>query len=139
MSEPDSSTHQDHTEWQSLTEFLVPNAQETEAETAERVAEVLRRFSLDPAQLDQILAAISHSLQSLEDASTPLHLRISVSGVNLAETPPETHPQDSPDSGQNSQLGAGGLGFFLVKRIVGQLQDHDPERYRLVEVLLYRE
>lgn len=139
MSTPDPSTHDNHTDWQSLTEFLVPNVQETEDEIIDHVAHILRQFNLDPGQLDQILAAISHSLQSLEDASTPLHLRISVSGVNLAETWPETYAQESPEPGQGSQHAGGGLGFFLVKRIVGQLKEQDPERYRLVEVLLYRE
>lgn len=139
MSTPDPSTQDNHTDWQPLTEFLVPNVQETEAELIDHVADVLRQFKLDPRQLDQILAAISQSLQSLEDASTPLHLRISVSGVNLAEAWPKTYRESGPGSVQGSQLGGGGLGFFLVKRLVGQLQEQDPKRYRLVEVLLYRE
>lgn len=139
MSTPDPSTDDKHNNWQLLTEFLVPDLQETQAEIIDHVADVLRQFSLDPKQLDQILAAINQSLESLEGSFMPLRLRISVSGANLVEAWSETYLQHSPETGQGSQLGGGGLGFFLVKRFVGQLREQDPNRYRLVEVLLYRE
>jgi len=139
MSTPDPSTHHNDTDWQLLTEFLVPDPQETQAEIGDHVADVLHQFSLDPGQLDQILAAISQSLQSLEDTPTPLRLRISVSGENLAEARPEMNLQDSPEPDHGPPAAGNGLGFFLVKRIVGQLQEHDLKGYRLIEVLLYRE
>lgn len=139
MSTPDPSTHDNQTDWQLLTEFLVSNPQETQVEIVHHVADVLHQFSLDSGQLDQILATISQSLNSLEDSFTPLRLRISVSGAVLTETWPETYPQDSPEPDHGSQSAGGGLGFFLVKRFVGQLQEQGPKRYRLVEVLLYRE
>lgn len=139
MSTPDPSRHDDQTDWQLLTEFLVPNLQQMQVEVVDHVAELLRQFGLDPTQLDQILATISQSLNSLEGSFTPLRLRISVSSAILAETWPETYPQDSPEPGHGGQSARGGLGFFLVKRFVGQLQEQGPKRYRLVEVLLYRE
>lgn len=139
MSTPNPATHDNNGDWQLLTEFLVPNILETPAEIVDHVADVLRHYGLDPGQLDQIQAAISQSIQSVEGASTPLRLRISISGANPAEAWPETHPAGSPELTQGSQLAGAGLGFFLVKRFVGQLQEQDAKRYRLVEVLLYRE
>jgi hypothetical protein len=139
MSTPDPSPQHNATDWQLLTEFLVPALEETQVDFSDHVADVLRQLSLDPGQLDQILAAISQSLETLESTPTPLRLRISVSGVNLAGAMPAVNPQDNPESGHDPQQAGDGLGFFLVNRIVGQLQEQDPNRYRLVEVLLYCE
>jgi hypothetical protein len=139
MSTPNPSAHDNQTDWQLLTEFLVPNLQQMQVEVVDHVADILRQFSLDPGQLDQILVTISQSLDTLEDSFTPLRLRISVSDAVLAETWPETYAQDGLEPDHGSLAAGGGLGFFLVKRFVGQLQEQDPKRYRLVEVLLYRE
>lgn len=130
--------HPNHSNWQLLTELLVPNLQEAESEIVDHVADVLHQFNLEPGQLDQILAAISQTLATLEDSFTSLHLRISMSGVDLTEVRPKADPQGDFDRDHDSQR-TGGLGFFVVRRIVEQLQEQDPKRYRLVEVLLYRE
>ena len=139
MLNPGSLPHPNHSDWQLLTEILVSNPQEAEAEIVDQVAEVLRQFSLDPGQLDQILSAVGYSLESLEERWTPLRLRISVSGLGLAEVGQETYLQGSLEQGQVSSHTGSGLGLFLVKRIVSQLRGQDQQRYRLVEVVLYRE
>ncbi len=130
---------QNHADWQLLAEFMLPSRQEKQADIIAHAADVLRQFSLDPGQLDQILSAISQSLETLQDSVTPLRLRISVSGADLAEAWQESFSQVDSDDDQRLPRAGGGLGFFLVKRIVSQLQDQDQEKYRLVEVLLYRE
>lgn len=139
MSTRDPASLDNNSDWQLLAEFLISDLQETEAEIVDHVADVLHQYGLDPGQLGQIQTAISHSLRSVEGAFIPLRLRISVSGVNLAEAWPETCHEGGPELDQGSQLAGGGLGFFLVKRLAGQLQEPGPKRYRLVEVLLYRE
>lgn len=125
----------DHTDWQLLAEFLTPTEQGTETQVVDHIAGTLRQFGLEPRQMDQIMSAIDQSLQNLEGSLAPLHLRISVSGLDLDETLPE----DNLERQRDLETAGSGLGFFLVKRIVGQLQDPDPAKYRLLEVLIYRE
>ena len=135
MSSPDLQSQNNHTEWKLLAEFLIPTTYGIETQVVDHVTAALRQFGLEAQQMDQILSAIDQALQNLEGILAPLHLRISVSGLDWEEILPERRP----DPQEDSKLVGSGLGFFLVKRIVGELQDQDPARYRLIEVLIYRE
>lgn len=139
MSNPDPHSSTDHTDRQLLAEFIVPRMQGMETQVvdyiADHVAGTLRQSGIEPRQLDQILSAINQSLQDRAGDITPLRLRISVSGMALAEMPSE----DSLAHQQDLEIAGRGFGFFLVKRNVGQLRAQDPEKYRLLEVLIYRE
>jgi hypothetical protein len=135
MSNSDPKSPNDHSDWQLLTEFLIPSTQGMETQVVDHVAGILGQFGLEPRQMDQIMSAVDQSLLNLEGSLAPLHLRISVSGVDLEGMLPE----DDLDHQEGSELAGRGLGFFLVKRIVGQLQERDSAKYRLLEVLIYRE
>lgn len=135
MSNPDPPTSSDDFAWQLLTEFLIPARQDVGTQVVEHIAAILHQTGLEPGLLNQILSAIDQSMQNLEGNDTPLHLRISVSGVDLEEV----GPASSLDRPRDLELAGRGLGFFAVKRLVGQLQARDAEKYRLLEVLIYRE
>lgn len=135
MSEPrPQNLHNDYHR-QLLTEFLVPALQGAETEVMEHIAHILGQFGFEPGQLSQILSAVGQSLNSLEDEATAYQIRISVTGVELSEKPSEGTAGQLKDLG----LSGRGLGFFLVKRTVYQLQELEPEKSRLLEVLIYRE
>lgn len=135
MLNPDPQSPNEDSDWKLLAEFLIPRTLGIETQVMDNVAGTLRQFGLEPRQMDQIMSTIDQSLQNLEGSLTPLHLRISVSGLDWDEILPESNV----DPLENSELVGSGLGFFLIKRIVGQLQDQDPAKYRLLEVLIYRE
>lgn len=125
----------DHTDWQLLAEFLIPTAPELENNIVEHIGGSLRQFGLERRQMSQIMSAIDQSLQNLEGSLAPLHLKISGSGLDLGEMLLE----DNLERQRDLETAGSGLGFFLVKRIVGRVQDPDPAKYRLLEVLIYRE
>jgi hypothetical protein len=129
------ATLNDDSNWQLLTEVLIPSGQGVEAQVADHIAGILQQFGLEPGQLGPILSAVNRALQNPEGSLTPLPIRISVSGLDLEGKPPE----NGPDKAQVSKHRGRGLSFFLVKRIVGQLSERQPEEYRLLEVLIYRE
>jgi hypothetical protein len=126
---------ENHPDWQLLTEFVIPNFQGFETEVADHISGTLSQFGLEPEHLSQILPSIIRSLENSEGNSTPLHLRVSVSGLDF----PEKLPEGGLDHWPDREYGGRGLGFFLVKRIVSQLQEQAPQKYRLLEVLIYRE
>lgn len=135
MSNSDFQSPDNHSEWQLLAEFMIPGSLRKESQALEHITGTLGQLGLEAEQLSRILSAIDQSLQSLEGNITPLHLRISVSGVDLSGM----LPADRIDHQQDMDLAGRGLSFFIVKRIVGQLQAPEPEKYRLLEVLIYRE
>jgi hypothetical protein len=114
---------------------LIPAMAGRECQVANQVAGILYPLGLEPGQRNQILSAINQALENLENSLTPLHLRISISGVALEEM---LHGS-TLDRQKVLELATKGLGFFLVKRIVDQVPDQGSEKYRLLEVLIYRE
>ena len=135
MSNHDYKPVNENSDWQLLAEYLIPGMEGRESQVVDQVAGILNPFGLEPGQKDQILSAVNQALENLEGSSTPLHLRISISGVDLEEM----LPGGTWDRQKVLDLTGKGLGFFLVKRFVGQVQDPGSEKYRLLEVLIYRE
>jgi hypothetical protein len=135
MSNSDPQNPDNHSDWQLLAEFLIPSTHGMETQVMDHITGILGQFGLEPGQMDQIMSAVNQSLLNLEGSLAPLHLRISISGVDLDGMLPE----DDLDRQVGTENAGGGLGFFLVNRIVGQLQERESARYRLLEVLIYRE
>lgn len=135
MPEPNLRSQNSNYDWQLLTEVLIPSEQGLETHVVGHIASILQQFDLELGQQNQILSAVNQALQNLDGSFAPLHLRISVSGLNLAGRLPENGPDEDRDSEQRGS----GLSFFLVKRIVGHLPDQESEKYRLLEVLIYGE
>ncbi len=135
MSNPYSPSPKNRSNRQLLAEFLLPTTPGLEDRVVQDITTMIRQFGLEPRQMDQIMSAIAQSLQDQEGSSAPFPVRISISGLDLDELFQEAklvRPLDTEFAGS-------GLGFFLVKRIVGQINDPDPASYRLLEVLIYRE
>jgi anti-sigma regulatory factor (Ser/Thr protein kinase) len=74
------------------------------------------------------------TLLDLVDVETPVHIKISVSGVDLKK-----YVAVNAESAEELQSSKSGLGFFLVKRFVQQLQSSTESGYHMVERLIYRE
>jgi hypothetical protein len=120
--------------WKTLAEFLVPDMRGAESHVLEQVHDILQSIGLEPKQASRVDSLISAGLQNLDIPYKPLHLRISALGVDYKNIPRLTQPDPLP--GQSEE---GGLGFFIVKRIVDQIGEFDQGAYRMVEVLIYRE
>lgn len=135
MTNSDLPLPNDNPEWKVLAEFLIPRVSGMENQVLEHFQETVKQFELDPQQIDRIMLAIDESLRNLEESLVPIHLRISVSGLESNEMPLE---EDIENHQEFDRVGSS-LGFFVVKRVVSQFHDQVPSRHRLVEVLIYRE
>ena len=135
MTEADLHSQNSAYNWQMLTEFSIPRDPGLESQVLADVTRTLQELDLEHAQLGIILTAVSQALQSVEGSLMPLHVRISVSGLPLEIKPPAGHLNQE----QNLANESSGLGFFLVKRVIGQFPQRKSEEYRLLEVLIYRE
>jgi len=135
MSNPHSPSPKNRSNRQLLAEFLLPTKPGLEIQVMEDIAAMIRRFRLEPRQIDQIMSAIDQSFRDREESPAPFPLRIAISGLDLDEVLPE----DRMDHPRSKEFAGSGLGFFLVKRFVGQINNPMPANYRLLEVLIYRE
>ena len=135
MPKPDLHSLKNSSNWQLLAEFSIPSDRGLQSQVAADVTQTLQELHLEPQQSGIILSAVDEAMQSLEEGFLPLHVRISVSGVHLEGK----LPLEDQNREQYTENKGRGLSFFLVKRIVGQLPDQESEKYRLLEVLIYRE
>jgi hypothetical protein len=120
--------------WQLLNEFLISGTIVADDQMMEQLESLLRNLGLGPEKVQRIHALVDQSIVGLQGIYAPLHIRLSVSDDIFARLP-EAGIENRPiDLGQRCCLG-----FFVVKRIVGQLPSSELKSYRLVEVMIYGE
>jgi len=131
--------------WQILTEINLAGQPGIDQVAWDHVAGVVRSLQLAPADLERLKTAIAETmLKAIKRgrhyrSDLPVSIQLRISYKTLAR--PTTNHKDMPDLTANTsaQESLRGWGFFLVERMVDDIQIRGKNTHNSIELFLYRE
>jgi anti-sigma regulatory factor (Ser/Thr protein kinase) len=138
--------------WQTLAELVLPSQLDSDRQARAQVAEVVRLLNLPETHLERLktavaeatLNAIEHGNRYRPDAPVIIRVQVSEHALRVSITdqgrepisPPEPPDLAAKVSGQQTLRG---WGFFLIERMVDELQVREDGAQHTIELFLYLE
>jgi len=138
--------------WQTLAEFVLPSQRDSDRQARAQVAEAVAPLKLPEAHLERLktavaeatLNAIEHGNRYRPDAPVIIRVQVSEQALRVSVTdrgggpisPPQPPDLAAKVSGQQTLRG---WGFFLIERMVDELQVREDGAQHTIELFLYLE
>jgi serine/threonine-protein kinase RsbW len=153
QSNPNDSTYPSQTPvWQTLAEFILPSQLDSERQARAQIAEVVHPLKLPEAHLERLKTAVTEAtLNAIEHGNryrpdTPVIIRVQISeqALRVSITDQGGGPIPSPEPPNleaklSGRQGPRGWGFFLIEKMVDNLQISEDEAHHSIELFLYLE